>query len=70
MNKDEERIRRVANLPYLRPMESDLDLSYVNAINAAKDRVELWDLITANPGRSVVTASGMMGYVPHERSHD
>ena len=63
----QERMRVLAKQPYLRPGAVDMDMAYVNAINDAKDRVALWDLIEANPGKAVTLPSGLMGYVPHKR---
>jgi hypothetical protein len=58
------RIVTLAAQPFIRPGAVDFDMAYANAVWDARERVELWDLIDANPGQSVVTGSGRMGWVP------
>ena len=64
------RMRELAAQPYLRPGATDLDLAYVNAICEAQDRVLLWELMEANPGKSVTLPLGNMGFVPDPEAQE
>jgi hypothetical protein len=57
--------RELAKQPFIRPGAQDFDMGYAVSVWDARERVELERLIEENPGKSVVTGSGLFGYVPH-----
>lgn len=74
MQADPKHLKALAGSPFIRPRTTenpgeeypDFDIPYAIAVFDAKERVQLMDLIEANPGKIVRHPNGRMGYVPND----